>query len=55
MTLARARRIGLYLISVAVLYAVVTQPVRSAEFAELAFTAVAGATEGVADLLSGLR
>ncbi len=54
MTLVQARRIALYLLAVAVLYAVVASPDRSADFVGLGFLAVSGAAEGVGDLLAEL-
>ncbi|GAB2915413.1 hypothetical protein [Streptomyces mayteni] len=53
MSMAQARRGALFLLSVLVFYAVVSYPSRSADFAELAFTAVAEAAEGVGDLVTG--
>ncbi|MDT0342017.1 hypothetical protein [Streptomyces litchfieldiae] len=53
MTLAQARKIALYLLLAAVLYAVLTFPDRSGEFAQLAFTALSGAADAVGDLLTG--
>ncbi|WP_165953823.1 hypothetical protein [Streptomyces sp. 8K308] len=53
MTLARARRAALFLLSVLVFYSIVSYPSRSADFAELAFTAVADAAAGIGDLVTG--
>ncbi|WP_052847396.1 hypothetical protein [Streptomyces avicenniae] len=47
-----ARRFGLFLAAVLVLYAAVTYPARSAEFTALMFAAVADATEGVGELVT---
>jgi hypothetical protein len=54
MTLVQARRIALYLVAVAVLYAVVASPDRATDFVGLGFHAVSGAAEGVGDLLAEL-
>lgn len=52
MTLVRARRVALYLLAVAVLYAVIAEPDGSAGFVELGLRAVSDAAEGVGDLLA---
>lgn len=52
MTLVRARRIALYLLAVAVLYAVIASPDGSADFVGLGFQAISDAAEGVGDLLA---
>ncbi|MFR9725654.1 hypothetical protein ACL02R_20135 [Streptomyces sp. MS19] len=49
---AAARRAGLFLAAVLVLYAAVSWPARSAEFAELLFTAAADAAHGVGELVT---
>jgi hypothetical protein len=53
MTLARARKLALYVLIAAVLSAVLTHPGRSADFTHLAFTALSGAADAVGDLLAG--
>ncbi|SOD67583.1 hypothetical protein SAMN06297387_13214 [Streptomyces zhaozhouensis] len=47
MSLALARRIGLYLLAVGVVYSVLSEPARSGEFVQLAFTALADAADGL--------
>ncbi|WP_129841382.1 hypothetical protein [Streptomyces sp. RFCAC02] len=47
---ARLRNAGLFVVAVAVLYGVVSQPQRSAECVELVFGGVAEAVRGVGDL-----
>ncbi|WP_158920384.1 hypothetical protein [Streptomyces sp. NBRC 109706] len=47
MTLVTARKIGLYLLVVGVLYSVISFPDRSGEFAQLVFTALAGAVDAL--------
>ncbi|ONK12679.1 hypothetical protein [Streptomyces sp. MP131-18] len=53
MTLAQARKIALYVLTVAAFYAVMTSPARSAEFVHLLFEALSGAADAVGDLLTG--
>ena len=53
MSPALAKRIGLYLLAVSVLYAVLNEPDRSGEFAQLVFTALADAVDGLLTPLGG--
>ncbi|WP_199826367.1 hypothetical protein [Streptomyces sp. SBT349] len=53
MTAAQARKVALYLLTVLVLWAVISHPARSTEFVGLGFEAVSGAVDGVGDLLTG--
>ncbi|WP_158674693.1 hypothetical protein [Streptomyces hoynatensis] len=52
MTVARARRLALYVLAVCVLYSIITFPERSGEFAQVCFRGVSEAAEGVGDLIA---
>lgn len=53
-TLVQVRRFALYVLAVAVLYAVVESPDRATEFVALGFQAISDAAESLGDLLSDL-
>lgn len=52
MTMARVGRLAGYLLAVGLLYAVISFPGRSGEFAELCFRAVSQAAESLGELIA---
>ncbi|GAB3107627.1 hypothetical protein GCM10027160_04500 [Streptomyces calidiresistens] len=52
--MARAGRIGLYVLSVLVLYSIIAWPVASADFVRMGFDGISAAATGVGDLVTAL-
>ncbi|MCE7080478.1 hypothetical protein [Streptomyces sp. ST2-7A] len=52
--MARAGRIGLYVLSVLVLYSIIAWPVPSADFVRMGFDGISAAATGVGDFVADL-